>query len=669
MRSFIFPLAVMSNLFAMMVLTIGLSLFGKPALSAEIGLVHGATVALFYSFSGNARSLILADAGDLWAARILRLRFVLVLPLCVLAWLLCIGVLTDGALFIWLLILRRAAEWLAEVFLSEYELRERLDRSVAFFVLQGAGLCVVLSALLLDLWALPVTFLWACSPLLICFDPALIQRALGRDASTLHGLRTLLPHFGSTLAIGISVYVFRLFIVLLVGKEEAGDLFAAFALGGILGAVFSQALGPTMIRHERQSAGARFARFFNGMLIGVLLLGIALGGVIWRMPGLMEWTAKSNFFWIAVSCSLVGGVVMVLAQRVRLRLLQGGGGRDVFGSDVLANLLLICCVPLFFFAAGDLYLAPLYLVGALISLAFYLSEDWVGVMKNYKGHFMLKKIPGVFERQATFRSWMVVLLVCGLFAPVFFQLGHGLFLGGGNFRSNGSLALLPIPVSVFFCYAGVVVLGSYARARTALVIIFFTFVGMLLSVLLVSAEGPASVERGKLILLIQFLLPMFALVLGLQFGSAADAVLRLARVLLVVLLVVVVLQVVATAWALDSRLSSSAFLFGVYQHLQYVPVIFSGGFLITLYSLWGDPSKHVWLMLLAGLIGLYVVLSVSMLAMLLLLVGVLCFSTRCLIVGIYRGRSGLLASLVILGGRWVFCTYTIRVLSPPSSSF
>jgi|GEM_PF-4791822 len=64
----VFPMAIMANTFAMMLVMIGLSLFGKLALAADFGLVHGATVALFYAFSGNARSLILAESDGIGAA-------------------------------------------------------------------------------------------------------------------------------------------------------------------------------------------------------------------------------------------------------------------------------------------------------------------------------------------------------------------------------------------------------------------------------------------------------------------------------------------------------------------------------------------------------------------------------------------------------------------------
>jgi hypothetical protein len=137
MRVMVFPLAFMANTFAMMLVMIGLSLFGKPELAADLGLVHGATVALFYSFSGNARSLILGESGEVDGAAILRLRLILLLPLAVLSFALCIGVVGGGWLFIVLLVGRRAAEWLAELFLSEQELRHQGMAAMRFLLIQG----------------------------------------------------------------------------------------------------------------------------------------------------------------------------------------------------------------------------------------------------------------------------------------------------------------------------------------------------------------------------------------------------------------------------------------------------------------------------------------------------------------------------------------------------
>jgi hypothetical protein len=613
MRLLVFPLAFMANTFAMMLVMIGLSLFGKPALAADFGLIHGATVALFYAFSGNARSLILAESGEVGAAGILRLRLLMLLPLGILVFMLCIGVVDGGWLFVLLLVVRRAAEWLAEIFLSEQELHHQGRVALSFLLIQG---CLSMSLLLalLDggVLALPMTLFWSLSPLIGCISLGLLGRALRHPMPLLPSIRQLLPHFGSTAVIGVSVYVFRLFILLVAGKQVAGDLFSAFALGGTLGAVFSQALGPTMVRHEQRAAGpGRLVRLFNLMLVALLLAGLGLVALVWSLPQILDWTQKGQLFWLAVGCSLVGGVVMVLAQRIRLRIIQDDVGGDVFGSDILANILLVASIPFVFYGLGVNALALLYLLGALLSWVFYASERHGLLPQRDSGWFSQRRL--------------LLLIALAIFLPLFFQLQGGIFRDpSGSFSSGGVLALLPIPLSVLACYLGMVLLGGYSQARLALLSLFFVFIGMLLTSLLLGL-GTTGEVRLKLILLIQYILPMFALVLGQQFGGREDALMLVARAALLVLLAIVPLQLLATLLAREVLLSPSVFLFSIYQHLQYVSLLFVAAYVLALFNLWGRTGFNSYLLGLTFAMGGYVVLSWSLLSGLLFILGLLLF--------------------------------------------
>tara|TARA_Y100001951_G_scaffold105321_1_gene121894 strand:+ start:1625 stop:4024 length:2400 start_codon:yes stop_codon:yes gene_type:complete len=612
MHLLVFPLAFMTNTFAMMLVMIGLSLFGKPALAAEFGLVHGATVALFYSFSGNARSLILGESGEVGAAGILRLRLLMLLPLGILAFILCIAVVDGGWLFV-LLVVRRAAEWLTEIFLSEQELHHQGRAALRFLLIQGS-LSLVLLLALLDggVMALPMTLFWSLSPLIGCISLGLLGRALLHPMPMLPSIRQMLPHFGSTAVIGVSVYVFRLFILLVAGKQVAGDLFSAFALGGILGAIFSQALGPTMVRHEQRSAGpGRLVQLFNLMLVALLLAGMGLVALVWSLPQVLDWTHKGQLFWLAVGCSLVGGVVMVLAQRIRLRIIQDDVGGDVFGSDMLANILLVASIPFVFYGLGVNALALLYLLGALLSWVFYASERHGLLPQRESGWFSQRRL--------------LLLIAVTIFLPLFFQLQGGIFRDpSSSFSSGGVLALLPIPLSVLACYLGMLSLGGYSQARLALLSLFFVFIGMLLTSLLLGL-GTNGEGRLKLILLIQYILPMFALVLGQQFGGHEDALALVARAALLVLLVIVPLQLLATLLARGVLLSPSVFLFSIYQHLQYVSLLFVAAYVLALFSLWGRPRFNSCLLGLTFAMGGYVVLSWSLLSGFLFFLGLLLF--------------------------------------------
>ncbi len=186
---------------------------------------------------------------------------------------------------------------------------------------------------------------------------------------------------------------------------------------------------------------------------------------------------------------------------------------------------------------------------------------------------------------------------------------------------------LPLPFSIFFCYFGILLLGQYSRVRIALVAVFLLFIGMLLSSLLVSDIEDEQHGR-KLVLLMQYVLPVFALVLGQQFGQRSSALKIAGLAGFLVLSVVVPLQLLAS-WKLGyGFLSPSAILFSVYQHLQYVPVLFVGIFWLCIFIL-GEGLRSIWwLTILSFLMGIYVVLSHSMLAMIFMFIAGLVFVAR-----------------------------------------
>ena len=605
----------MANTFSMMLIMIGLSLYGRPELAADFGIVHGATVALFYSFSGNARSIILARNRQVDSAYILRLRCILILPLCVLAFMLSMGLVVSGWLFVLLLIARRACEWLAEVFLCEQERDHQFAQALRFFLTQGLLSLLVLAALSFDstigLWSLAV---WAVSPLCWCIRPGMFAQAFRKTPHGKRFLKLLLPHFGSTAVIGVSVYIFRLFIILLTGRQMAGDLFSAFAIGGILGAIFTQALGPTLVRYEGDSGhSGHLLRWVNLLVWGSLFVGLLLiGGALLR-PELLLWTGKGGFFWLAVGCSLMGGAIMVKAQRVRLRLLQNSETQDAFGSDMLANILLIGCIPFLYYSLGVSSLAGLYLLSALLSLVFYVSEK-----------------DGLFSARVLKKAapWILSGLTVLLFLPLFFQLSGGIYQERQiNFSSGGKLALLPIPISVLACYAGIVILGGYTKARLSLIVVFFLFMTMLFTSLLLAA-GTGVEAKSKLILLVQYILPVFALVLGQRYGMEEGAISQVAKVFFFILLLVVPLELVSSVSKGLGLLSPSIYFFSIYQQMQYVPVIFVGGFIIALFALSEEVGYRQGLLLLSAFMGWYVSFSFSMLAYVLIVIGVLVYFIR-----------------------------------------
>jgi len=610
--SFLFPATFMANTFAMTGVMIGLSLAGKSEVAADFGIVHGATLALFFSFSGNARSLILNPSSKISVGAILGARMLLLVPLGSLSLLLSTHLAGVDALLAFTLVLRRGVEWIAEVHVSDMEVRGVSWSAASFLSWQVALTAAVLLWLLIGL-PLPELAIgvWATSPLWVRSRHIRLEKDIETIIS--ETWFRLLPHFGSSAVMGIAVYVFRLLILLLAGRTVAGDLYAAFAIGGLFGSMFAQAIGPTVVLQEARGGGAMLPAWLKGAKRLSLVLGAALSAVAANEPQLLGWAGKSGLFWLAAGLSLVGSAIMITAWQYRFRILQQHADGDVFGPDVLANILIVASIPYLFYLIGVRAFASLYLLSSVLALVFYFSAA---------------KAADFWARNT--RSWaspargMIALLIV---FPLFFQLTGTVFRDPAYvFETEGRLMSLPIPISVI-AFCGIFLLGKYIRAHASLATIFFTFTLMLTSSVFLT-QGQELQQEAKLILAIQMVLPMFALVLGQMYGDGKDAQILCARMFLCVLALIVPWQLIATWWSGHLLLSPYLYAFSVYQHLEYVPVVFVAAYLVALYSLWQVHAVRLVLLALAMPMGIYAAASLSVPALVALIAGVAGFAVR-----------------------------------------
>ena len=84
---------------------------------------------------------------------------------------------------------------------------------------------------------------WAISPILLSFQ--FLANGITKNRLEWKSTwRIILPHLGSIWVIGLGTYLFRLLLILIVGKPISGFLFSAYAAGGMLNSVYTSAFGP-----------------------------------------------------------------------------------------------------------------------------------------------------------------------------------------------------------------------------------------------------------------------------------------------------------------------------------------------------------------------------------------------------------------------------------------
>lgn len=583
----------MSNSLAMTGLLIVVGISGLSELASDIAIIQGITLALFSSFSANSRNLILKHSNPVKADQLLYYRLVLLLPLSGLGYWLSFTSHVNTSLAL-ILLLRKSIEWLDEIYLSEMERLGHKRLALHYLMTQAFLLTVALVWMIKMPFPFLGIFLWACFPLLLSGSFYLRMLRI-RSKLPFNIIKRIFPHLGSTAIIGITVYVFRLLMVDLLGKTVAGDLFVAFAIGGILGSIVANAFGPTIVLAQNASNQYSYPKSLKILM----LIFFGLGIFFWAASSFISILNKSAVFWEAIGLSMIGAVPMVVAQLIRHRLLQAHDNHDLFGPDVLMNVILIAIMPLMFYLGHGQYLAGMYLVSATLAWLFY---------KSYEVYDL-----GYSDRHGQIFEKVKPFIICLLILPIFFQFGSGIFTSADlYFDSNRLISKLPIPFSVVANFIILLCIGAYYRARASLIFIFLTFISMIVALILSTPTGTIA-QESKFIQVAQFTLPMFALITG-QFIEEKKNQLpfKFENVFFYTILIVVALQLLFSLSKGSWTLTPSLKFFSIYQYLHYVPIMFVLSYMFIFESLWNGKVNSKVLLFLWLLLAVYSMMTNSL---------------------------------------------------------
>src|SRR5258708_34655615 len=133
-------------------------------------------------------------------------------------------------------------------------------------------------------------------------------------------------------------------------------------------------------------------------------------------------------------------------------------------------------------------------------------------------------------------------------------------------------------------------LGRFRRASLALMCASSLATVMLLTTI-AGAKG-FDFESRKFLLLLQYLLPVLGLVLGQMFDASPPDD-SLERTFLWLLVCLVPLQLGLTLARGEYRSTHDMIFFSIYQHYQFVPVVFVSPYLMALFSLYRTNTRAV----------------------------------------------------------------------------
>lgn len=259
------------------------------------------------------------------------------------------------------------------------------------------------------------------------------------------------------------------------------------------------------------------------------------------------------------------------------------------------------------------------------------------------------------------RRFVSITIAGTILLPLFFQLRGAVYHSAEPLLdSGGMLANVPLPVSLPACALWIAVLHRFRSAAPAIGALAALFAVMLLTSIL-SAHS-VDLQARKLLLLLQFLAPTCALVVGQMFDPPAREPI-LEKTFLWMLAVLIPLQLGLTLARGEYRTTHDMVLFSIYQHRQFAPVVFVGAYIIALFALWQTRARTA-LLVLGLVMAVQAAMSFSTLAVGLLVLGLLAFAAT------QRSRPStalaLGAALVLLASFWTLRdTNEFRAKSDP----
>ena len=183
--------------------------------------------------------------------------------------------------------------------------------------------------------------------------------------NSIHRIR---PTF-STFSNVIAVIIWRVSLLLCVGKYLSGVYFAAFSIASFPGTLFNNLFAQTVIANKAIRLFFEKKYFKTALILFIFICAAILATNIYLSSHL-----NFNFFIITL-VSLIGTIVMIVGLHIRHKKLFLGFiyQQKVFDIDVKYSILIAPMILILYFIGGEQFLLFSYLLSSVIAYICYKS--------------------------------------------------------------------------------------------------------------------------------------------------------------------------------------------------------------------------------------------------------------------------------------------------------
>ena len=361
-----FSLLHLLSSFTLPIIIVLLGLKSNFSLIADISIVQSIIFMIFFPFTGYSRNYILNSSEYDLIKSILNFRSLLYLPLILFSLLISYYVVSLDFDILLLLVIVGSSFWFIEIFLTEAEKNKSSRITITLILLNLIGL-TYLFFLDINLNSIRNYLLFLFIIYLPFISFTYLKNIFNVNFKNLHTTFTnkILRQIGGTTVVGLSTFILKFFLLLILPKTIAGTIFLGYTVGASLCTAITYSFIPSVIFNNYikiKKALVTFCIIF--CVTGILV-------IIIKYFKLTILNANQDLFLICSLFSLGGSFISIFSQYYKFYVIHKITDLNVFLYELLINsvtIILVILAVLFLNEYGSIFT---YVLSGVASLYIY----------------------------------------------------------------------------------------------------------------------------------------------------------------------------------------------------------------------------------------------------------------------------------------------------------
>lgn len=358
-----------NNLMFFSFLMIILTIFGYGALAAEIGLVYSLISFINLIFSYNIKNLILFDNNLRFAEIVFIFRIILAVISLILFFLYknLFSFSSDLIMFVVCVII--VQNWLVEIVLITNEVRKKNNFFNLYFIFYFLYYFLIILNIIFykNYYFINILLLILLVNFYFIFLYKFNYKIKIKNFFKEKLINLKKNIFFSSFSVILSIIIWRIFIYCNFEKNISGILFSAFAIGSFTGTIFSNSIGPSLIKRK-----INFNKYLYVYFIFILFLIIFLINILKYKTFLHFILSPEQFFLVkCIIISLLGSPFILFAIKNRISFYNIEKYRNkIYFLDIITSIV-ISMIPIFLYKIDKSMVIYSYFFSSIIMSIFF----------------------------------------------------------------------------------------------------------------------------------------------------------------------------------------------------------------------------------------------------------------------------------------------------------